>query len=556
MATIINNQNDENEKNETNQPQASNSSVDAFNASNAAPTSAASGVLKPASQQTGSGRFTNLQSYLGANKQAGTQIANKINKGITGQLNQGQATAGREVSEANQANQQAQQINQNTQNYLNQVSAPVTNQNPTIESGGFLASQYTNNYGPKQEAIMNIASDANKLNEFTGLRQGTTQQDQAQKSLVQTQEASNAANKVQNDLSGRQKQLASETGRTGLLSEFVANPNRYSGGTKALDQSFLQRDSNNVLDTLKTGINAYNPQVTQNVKAAQDAEALRQSQLTAGQELAKQLDTTSTGNVNELQTNLTSRQQMLNEARNARLAELQNQFGQLGSTGEISQDFANMLGLGGGERLLSTLDNTQLGDIVNVGSLQQQANNITDAANQKDFDYGQALAALAGQQNILSGTSGLTDATSNYAQNLRDAMTAFNENAKNTNIQGQGSQDWNWRRGTLFGQDIDKRSGTESATASANLADYLNGINNISTSGQGPTFGVGGNSTSINPIDLASRIIGGFVGGDETGGRRYEAYGRAKENAKANLAQNLQDYLNKSGYNKTVKIKG
>src|SRR5690606_15233150 len=65
---------------------------------------------QPQQRQIGSGHFTNIQQYLGANKQAGQQLGQALQQGIGQKIGQAQETSRRELGEAQQQQQTTSNI--------------------------------------------------------------------------------------------------------------------------------------------------------------------------------------------------------------------------------------------------------------------------------------------------------------------------------------------------------------------------------------------------------------------------------------------------------------
>ena len=84
MANIINSQeNEENKKSEVSplsQPTVGNSTTPSSGSAAASPSPASTSSAPPTDRPQGSGRFTNIQKYLGANKGAGSRLADGIEK--------------------------------------------------------------------------------------------------------------------------------------------------------------------------------------------------------------------------------------------------------------------------------------------------------------------------------------------------------------------------------------------------------------------------------------------------------------------------------------------
>lgn len=157
---------------------------------------------------TGSGRFTNLQSYIGANKPAGEQLGQKVAGTVQTGLEKSQKEATTQAGQIREAIGAEKQRLGEAAGFQSQVE-----QDPT-----------------------KIASDAAARQRFQQLTSGATSAGQLQSQAEQAQaQAASQLGQIGQQVSG----LGTEAGRFNLLKEAVKQPG-YTTGQQRLDQLFLQ----------------------------------------------------------------------------------------------------------------------------------------------------------------------------------------------------------------------------------------------------------------------------------------------------------------------------
>lgn len=161
---------------------------------------------------SGSGRFTNLQSYIKANEGAGQQLGSKIGAGLEKETKK--AT---DVSQAQAIGQQVQAEKDRLSQQGNQFNTQLKDQ-----SGA-------QNIAANQEQRQQFSNLMNQKNQISNLTE--------QANTAAAQQA-NALNQAQQNVG----QLGTETGRFNLLQNTIKNPT-YSTGQQRLDQLFLQAGS-------------------------------------------------------------------------------------------------------------------------------------------------------------------------------------------------------------------------------------------------------------------------------------------------------------------------
>lgn len=156
----------------------------------------------------GSGRFTNLKSYIDANKGAGEQLGSKIGAGLE-----------KEVKKASDTTQ--------AQNIGKQVEA----EKDRLAQGQQFKTQLGEETGAQA-----IAGNQDTSKQFSNL---LNNQNVASNLMQQAQTAQSQQNIGLQKAQQNVEQLGTESGRFNLLKGAVKNPN-YTSGQQRLDQLFLQ----------------------------------------------------------------------------------------------------------------------------------------------------------------------------------------------------------------------------------------------------------------------------------------------------------------------------
>ena len=508
MATLAQNTNNEEENQQAVQTQSVGSTIQANAAPNAAQSFNQSQAAPQQQRQVGSGHFTNIQKYLGANKQAGQQLGQNLQQGIGQKLGQAMATSGRELGEAKQQQQstsdiyskgfqQYQQLG-GTQNITGMQAQPIQGaatqaQKQTFEAPqqgfspkGVTASEYSTNIGSRQQASRDIAGSQDALKQFSGLRTGSTQSEQQQLISQQNQQARDAAEAVKRQQEQRMKQLATESGRAGLLGEFVGGKD-YTGAKRSLDLAFLQKDPNRATDTLKRNIGAKAADVRQGLQDVAGAEASGQQLGLTGRDVSQRLAEQSKQNVQDYVTALSDRISTMEQQRGQKMDWARQQLADFQAGKGLNKEFQDLMNVEKGTQLFNVPKNIKdVGEILDVEDFKKQQLGLQDVSNVEDVANYQAMAQLAGlspNEMQLSEASKLKD-VSQFAAGDQRTMQARAEKAKqdflreaaNKVISGETS----WVGG-LKGQ------------ASQNLLDFLSGGNTVakqvrgaSSSGFGP----------------------------------------------------------------------
>lgn len=256
MAVTLLNQNDDQAKKGQNplNPGQMNLGSSAPAGGSSAPATGAQNTPAPSATPQGSGRFTNIQKYLNANKTGGQQIAGNIQ---------------------NNFNKQASQVQQGVQNAQTNLTR---NAQPLATQLGAQGQQQIQQGFQDPNALVN---DANKLAEFQNLAGGMTQN---LSNLSDTERLRQAQLAQQNSALQQTAQLAgTEAGRFELLRKTMGSPT-YSQGAQRLDQVLLGSQPN-VTAGLQNNLNSA---VTANQQGLAGLEQNRIAQLSDLKNLSDQ----------------------------------------------------------------------------------------------------------------------------------------------------------------------------------------------------------------------------------------------------------------------------
>lgn len=482
--------------------------------------------------QKGSGQYTNIQTYLDANKpqasQMGTQVADKI----TG--------TGQEARD---------QIGSASQDFSKQVDQGTIK---SLETAQADASGIVDQ--AKSQAYSQKLSD-DQMNRFKEVSTAKYQgpQDFESANLYQPTQA-----KVQKT---QQLSQMSETepGRFQLLNEVFKRP-EYSAGQKNLDNLLLQNDSG-TKQKLADARGSVGDVGGLFSKAQDDARAL------AGQRSAA-IDDVRTKALGDF-----------TGKRDARSAEVEARLGDVKDhwADEYNQ-YANLLGgYKGGDLNLSREQAKRL-ELMNGQGIYNLLSNGADPKaflNLNAYDAGkvvskdeQAQLAALDQLGALGGMGGTNKYSnadlagtmtaknaldaSRFGESARQADNAFDDYAKSTNFTGYGSNTQSYDNG-LF----DKGDVTRNASVSQSLERYLNGLaanNSVS----------GGTAANLNPLLLNPQTaiapilnqlgVGGL--GDAEGGAANAASYWSKKYAADDLYSKLLGALEGQGYKNRIIVDG
>lgn len=385
----------------------------------------------PNQRRQGSGQFTNIQSYLNANKGAGQRLA----QGVASQV---QKTLDPAKQQAQQYNEQVRQGIQSAQNTLQQGQGQL-GQLRQIGSNiqGNTGQQF---YGQDKDLGIDAFRNDPNFNQFQRIQQGQgVNEDQLN---LQQQAFANQANQY-NRLAEEKAALAGdEAGRFDLLKRsFGGNVNpKYTSGQQRLDQLFLARQ----------GLGGLRQDLQQNINQSKGLQAQTQetgkgTRLAQEQErsLIGDIDTTTKENEANYLKMLESYVPEINKRREQEFSDLEKRYAGMsnknlqaggllnkqvvGKDGKpalqkatptqeiqrLSADDLKKLGLTKNSQLFDVFDKTKLQDVAEKGRMAQ---GFADVANERNVDAYNKLAEIA---RIDQGNRKITQAA-----NLGDAVLA------------------------------------------------------------------------------------------------------------------------------------
>lgn len=332
-----------------------------------------------------SGGFTNLSSYLQANKQAGTKIAGKIGEGVEKDVTKKKEGATTEADQFKQAVEASKGNVAQGQQFLQQITPQQA------------AAQAQTQPGPVNVIdTTSITSDPNLLNQFTGLRTGETQAAAQAAQQKEQQEAINAAQTLADTYGTRMQQIGSSD-RYGLLREFLANPKtQYGRGLSSLDNALLQRDKTKALEGVKKGLQK---EATTETKARTEGLAALgaegEAAVKSGQQLAKDIQTQADKNIADYNKAFQEAAGSVNAERAAEQEWAKQQYKNLQEGKAIDQRFADMLGLTQGQRVGDILARGNISDYLGFGATDLSTG--LQAATPEQLARMQSIYQLAGQ---------------------------------------------------------------------------------------------------------------------------------------------------------------
>lgn len=535
----------------------------------------------PAGQKASSGRFTNIQKYLGANQNAGQQIAgnvsNQLDKNVQQQLTGAQDTQKaiqNGVTDANSALQrgagyQTELGGDNPFKLANSSFAakPVEAQslNPNDAKVDQTGTVFDSNMGGK---FQSFANDTNKLTDLTKFRYG--QNINENQLAQQGTNAQTAAGTFQNQAQNEADRTKDENGRFGLVKQTFGRPN-YSAGQQRLDNVFFGTSGNAGIGQVQNTANQNINKAQQFGQQAQDYSG--QISNIAGQDknLQNQLNTTTSGLKSSFMDMLNERIDPTKTAYGNEVDRYGQNIGLLTRTPSdtrtdkaIDQDIWNETGLQGGEQLFNSLAGKRLDELAQVNDLRKRSLTAQDVSKQGDVDTLKALNSLS-QSNIDENGNVAKNYTDefNTAGNLGRAVTLnqdgtgvlgrintatknFLDSAAGTNITATG-QDRYSGNGWFGGG-----GGLETRTATANIADLLNksGYSGLAMGGTPGKEGVPrhvisqiGNIVSLGDTlgNAYSGLVDNVFGDSGQSGARRAASIRAQQNLQGALSQYFKD---------------
>lgn len=415
-------------------------------------------------QNTNSGSFTNLKSYLGANNNynSGQGFGNQVNSNLSGQ---------------------AQNINNNINNASN------TFQTQTVNSTQPVTSQYNNfenstGNGSNLNDIYNYAQNSQNVANTQGLEGASYSGPQTLNDLSGANNGSTIQNNIGN-YNGLVQGAGTQAGTSNLLNSLYGQQG-YNQGDNTLDSAFLS--GNNFSGAQAAGNSLTNSYNQANANAQNSAQNVANTINGYAQNVTGQLNNATTGLGQAIQ--------------NQYATNIAGQAGQVAAqqaaltSGNISATEANALGLTNGENFYNTLSNGNVGNYVSANT----GYNTQDAATQDQYNQ---VAAL----NNLLGTNANTT-SAGVLSNYSGGMPTGNSGLINYN-------------GTQLGSDITNAQNSYQGQAGNDLNLYNEGLQGLDASG-GAIFGYG-NRTPIQYTPETLSALQGIV--NNGGGNSANMFG-------------------------------
>jgi hypothetical protein len=508
----------------------------------------------------GSGRFTNLKSYINANQGAGDRLAQGINKNVNQQTSAKKDDANTQAGSVRAGIEGAQTKLGTGTDYLNQVN-----------NEGFNAQEF--------------AADQNKLNDFGQFRTNQAIDSQGLQSGVGG--AQQAAATYQNALQNYGNQAATEAGRFGLLKNTFggqttyANP--YSAGQQRLDQLFLQSGGTNGVKQLQDNIrgnqseaNKLAGQIDQYGNQVTD---ITGQASTLAQNLQNRTNALETGYITDLEGQVAG----VNAGRAADQTNYKNFFNTL--TGKdpsnpLNQGLLDESGLKRGQQTFNVLNDPNLTAENVIKFDPRSASGYQDIASQSNVNYYDALSKLAGIDNsklnsvgqlidpttggiakgasFLQGEEGLSGRVGAARDRiLSDAANFSGEGSRFQNMYNTGRTLTN-PTSSQIGNGMDGvGSNTIGATAGSSVADYLRNLQGntgfYQTGTKGDQFI---NNNVGNVDDAAARLFAQNRGDAYQAGQdattslnsARTAAQNAQNQAQNSLREQMLNYLGNQGF--------
>ena len=205
---------------------------------------APSGSSAPATKAPNT-QFTNVSAYLNANQGAGQKIANVVGSGLQSDVNNAQST-----------------VDTTAQNFQNAVNAE---NNRLAQANQYLGTDSSGNQVFNGDATQ-VANNAQNYTNWQNLYNGTNVGELQSGLTNQAATAQNALTQAQTQVG----QLGTESGRSQLLSQYLANPN-YSAGQQNLDQLLFQVGGAQQLNNQQQSLNNTLTNLTNNQNTFQNS---------------------------------------------------------------------------------------------------------------------------------------------------------------------------------------------------------------------------------------------------------------------------------------------
>lgn len=513
------------------------------------------------SGSTGSGRFTNLQKYIGANQGAGDQLSQGIGQKVNAANDASKKEADTSASAVRDGIQSAQGKLSTGNDYLKQVN------DKGFDAQKFLAppqAQGATTGAPAPAAGTTPAApayDQNKLQDFTNFRTGSAIDEALLNKENQAAQTNylNYQNQVQNQLN----QTATDTGRYQLLKNAFGGgnvyQNPYSTGQQRLDQLFLQSGGNNGIGQLQNQLRQTNAGATNQIADLQGNVTNNINDITSKEaNIANGLQTGTNDMTNKYVGDIAGTADQVNAQRADDQKWVTDQYTKLQAGQPVDEKFAKMLGLNDGQSLYHSLNNQNVNSLfdfnpanltVGAGDDTAKANAI---ANKQQRQYYDALTKLSGATDGWSATGPASAYTNKNT--INDMLTKGTDDY-NKAIQN-ASGNYTWGSGAIVPINSQlglNNAGTALAGISSDGANKLQGLgrstfNNFSGQAQYDLPKL--QSLGFSPED-AQKIFNASQQASVQGG---PAAGEYAANAQYGSTQDALNQLINQGFTNRVKI--
>ena len=413
---------DNNQQNEQQQAQPQTLAGSTQSGSNQ-PSSGRIASFSSGSQPQASGRFTNLQKYMDANKSASTNMGAKANQVVNKDFSRAQSDVSKQNEQIAQGFQQGRQALQQGQGFQKNLQDINTGLNT-----GYTDFGNRQGFDTAAEQAQQLAQnqDYSRVASGQGFDQSSVGQQQQQALLA----SQGLLQNTQNRLSG----LQTEQGRDELFSQVLQPKQGYTSGQRNFDKLFLGGS----LPSLQQNLQGKSTLANQILQGTQGQQSTL-DELTSGEEnLLKGLTNQATTNQQTFYNKLYNPEN-IDFVKNARTTEFDNLVKALTSGGSITQDQAKLLGLSaqnssgvssgpisskvGVEGISGEISTPQSYDVRTLNVLKDPANitkylqrggdpqSLQDIVMQDDLNNYNALTGLIynngkqATQNQLTGTS-------------------------------------------------------------------------------------------------------------------------------------------------------
>lgn len=534
-------------------------------------------------QTSGSGRFNNLQKYIGANQGAGENMGAKIGSTFDKNVNTQKSEFDKKNSNINMGLQQGRQTLEQGSGFNNQLK------NIGNDLSTFKDMENRSAFDNAAKSAIDFQKNPN-FNQFQTIQSGAGIDND--KALADASGLVTTGQNLNDFTQDKLSKIQTEQGRFDLLNSAYGNKKNYGAGSARFDQLLLQNTPGNVVRGLNDKFNAGNLESKQILNASNTQMGNVNTLLGNEVDLIGNINTQAQSNQDIFNTKLGD-QNNINFINNLRDKKYNDYLQQLKS-GNISEGVAKDLALDtfstynplnkgqiqignemdpGQDYMPGTL-RTYNTDLANTAAsyLKQGANaqNMQDITTQDDYDAYKALQNISGRDTgKLSGISNIgksVEAGRNLqnqtlAEKIKAQDDAFRKDYAGRDYQvnsfatQSGPGGTNGHFGVKGGNSLASGVVAEGAN---NYGDFYNQIvqNNQGSSGSGAT-----GYARANIDDYINRSEGALEtnsnkaydrGGDKESNRAAEQ--QARESSQAILAQHLNNIASQTGMKNTAQL--